>query len=92
MYKFKNLLLPVPIGNYFEIDRCAEEHNHLTRNQSMQSNVAPRIICRTKTAEKSVQSFGSKLWSELPSELKSCESLSIFKSHLKKYLLQPNEE
>ena len=71
VFKSKNLILPVEIGNYFSIDRCSEEHNHRTRYQTSGSNSdAPRIICRTKIAEKSVQFVGTKLWSGL--QIKLC--------------------
>ena len=32
MFKSENSLLPISLGNYFEIDRCAEEHSHFTRH------------------------------------------------------------
>ena len=88
MFKSENMMLPIALGNYFDIDHCAEEHNHFTRrNHSSNVNIAPRIKCRTKSGEKSVQFVGSRLWAELPSELKSSESFSAFKYHFKKYLL-----
>ena len=87
MFKEKNMMLPVAIGNYFDIDRCAEQHSHFTRNHTSTLNGAPRIKCRSKTGEKSVQFVGSKLWFDLPLELRSCESLNSFKYQYKNYLL-----
>ncbi len=88
MFKAENLLLPITIGNYFDIDRCAEEHSHYTRTRSVGSNSAPRLMCRTKTGEKSIQFVGSNLWHELTSELRSCESFSSFKCQYKRHLLE----
>ena len=79
MFKEKNMMLPVAIGNYFDIDRCAEQHSHFTRKHTSRLNGAPRIKCQSKTGEKSVQFVGSKLWFDLPLELRSCESLNSFK-------------
>ena len=87
MFKTENMMLPTSLGNYFKIDRCAEEHSYSTRNRSSTSNHPPRIICRTKSGEKSIQYVGSKLWFKLPSELKSSESLISFKCQYKSYLL-----
>ena len=66
MFKSENLLLPTSLGNYFEIDRSAEEHSHFTRHHVLVNspdNITPRIKCRTRIGEKSLQFVGSKLWS-----------------------------
>ena len=90
MFKSENLLLPISLGSYFEIDRCAEEHSHFTRHHVLVNapgHIAPRIKCRTKIGEKSLQFVGSKLWSQLPTDLKNCGSYKLFKRTYKKSLI-----
>ena len=84
------MLLPISLGSYFEIDRCAEEHSHFTRHHLLVNtpgNIAPRIKCRTRIGEKSLQFVGSKLWSELPTDIKDCGSYNVFKRNYKKSLI-----
>ena len=50
-------------------------------------NISPRIKCRTRIGEKSLQFVGSKLWCQLPTDLKNCGSYNIFKRNYKKSLL-----
>ena len=91
MYKSEKSLLPVSLGKYFEIDRCAEEHSHSTRHQALVNipdRIAPRLKSRTKIAEKSIQFVGSTLWSHLPDDLKNSESFTIFKRLYKNNLLE----
>ena len=90
MFKAQNLLLPISLGNYFDIDRCAEEHSHFTRHHvlvNVPGSIAPRIKCRTRIGEKSIQFVGSKLWSQLPNVIKNSGSYNIFKRTYKKSLL-----
>ena len=85
-YKSENDLLPTRIDNYFEIDNSSEQHNHNLRNRN--ENAAPRIICRTSAGKKSIQYRGSHLWTEIPAEIKSCESFKTFKRSFKKHLVE----
>ena len=88
MYKSMNNLLPVEIGNYFQIDPSSEQHSHYTRNQNTRENDKPRFLSRTKIVEKSLQYFGTELWYQLPQDIKSSESKINFKKQYKNHLLQ----
>ena len=89
-FKSENDLLPCSIGNYFEVDNCAEQHSHFMR--SVGDNIAPRIKSRTTSGEKSIQYRNSHLWADIPSEIKSYESLNSFKKHYKKFLIGQKSE
>ena len=60
-------------------------HHHVLVNAL--GNIAPRIKCRTRIGEKSLQLVGSKLWYELPTDLKNCGSYNIFKRNYNKSLI-----
>ena len=85
-YKSENDSLPTRIGYYFEIDNSSKQHNYGLRNRN--ANAVPRIICRKKTGEKSIQFRGSQIWSEIPAEIKACESFKKFKRIYKKHLIE----
>ena len=78
MYKLKNGLLPVAIGNYFELRNTVPTHNYNLRNRG----TTPQIVTRLESSEKSIQLRGEKIWQELPENLKSSASLNKFKKKI----------
>ena len=82
-YKSKNQLLPTAIGNQFEISSANLNHNHFVRNRKR----PVRLLCNTKTGEKSVQFKSSLLWDTLPNDIKTKTSFYIFKKAYKEYLV-----
>ena len=84
MYKSKNNLLPTSIGNFFEFSSEQITHNHFVRNRQRPI----RLLCSSKTGEKSVQYKSFKLWDVIPSEIRNSESFTIFnKKTFKEYLI-----
>ncbi len=77
------------IGGYFEADPFVNQHSYGLRSRS--ANVPTRLVCQTKSSDKSLQIRGPKLWERLPSETTSSESLSIFKRNLKAFLLENDQ-
>ena len=82
-YKTKNHLLPINIGNQFGLSSANLNHNHFVRNR-----VRPvRLLCKSKTGEKSVQYKSSQLWDNLSNDIKSSASFNIFKKKYKEFLI-----
>ena len=48
----------------------------------------PRFISRSKIGEKSIQYKGNQIWNAMEPDIKNSESLSVFKSAYKKFLLE----
>ena len=53
-------------------------------------NLHTLFIPRTKTdiGARALNIVGPKLWNQLPSDVRNCQSISSFKSHLMKFLLR----
>ena len=83
MYKLKNNLIPVAVGNHFGLRNTVPTHNYNLRNRG----TTPRIDTRLESSEKSIQIRGEKLWVDLPENLKTSASLKRFKKTLKSKLL-----
>ena len=84
MFKLKNDLVPVDIGNHFELCNIVPTHNYNLRNR----RTTPQIVTRLESSEKSIQLRGEKIWQELPESLKSSASLNKFKRLMKSKLLE----
>ena len=85
-YKEKMGLLPTQIGNYFAISSNYTDHAYETRVSS--SNVSQnKIIHRLQSSVNSVQFKSDILWTSLPNNFKSLETVNIFKRNYKKYLI-----
>ena len=82
-YKLKNNLLRSPVGNYFEFSSEQTNHSHFVRNRHRPI----RLLCNSRTGEKSVQFKSFKLWIEIPLEIKNSESFTMFKKLFKKHLI-----
>ena len=86
-YKLKKDLLPTEIGNYFKTSADNEiQHDYGLRSRA--NNRAPRFFSLSKIGEKSIQYKGNQIWNAMPLDIKKSESLSIFKSAYKKFLLE----
>ena len=88
-FHFKSVkgLLPVQIGNFFPTSANQEIH-HSYGLRSRRSNQPPRFAFNSITGKKSIQFIGSKIWQELPEDVKNSDSFTIFKKSYKKYLLE----
>ena len=82
-FKSKNGLLPISVGNMFEVSSVELNHNHFVRNRQRSA----RVLCKTKIGEKSIQAISFHLWSKIPSDIKDSESFLAFKKKYKKFLV-----
>ena len=81
---------PSPIKDMLTLDRQSTSHN-------LRSHTADPLHLRTplsrcKTSSNSFCFKGPQLWNNLPQEIKEIQSKSIFKSTLKRYLLNSYHE
>ena len=85
MYKRERNLIPVPeIANHFELRNLGVSHSY-----NLRARVGmPSITDKSSYGKKSIQTRGSKLWNSLPEEVRSIESVPMFKKKLKTYLLE----
>ena len=82
MYKYVNSLLPNIFNDYFMTHFM--KHNLNTRNKH--NFVLP--FCRLKVRQlNSIQYKGVKIWNNFDCNLKCLNSLNLFRSHLKRQLL-----
>lgn len=89
-YKEKFGYLPTDIGNYFPSSTNSVVHNYGTRNSSPPStSQMNKMTYRLRSSEKSVQFKSNALWSSLNDELKSSETVKLFKRRFKKQLIGP---
>ena len=86
-FKSVNNLLPVKIGNFFPTSADQEIlHSYGLRSRS--TIQPPRFSFNSTTGRKSIQYTGSKIWEDLPANIKNSETFIIFKKSFKKYLLE----
>ena len=84
MYKLKNNLIPVVVGNHFGTPNLsAPTHSYNLRTRNRVSYIVPRLI----SSEKSIQVHGEKEWNDLPEGIKNSTSLKQFKKVMKGMLL-----
>ena len=57
MFKLKNNLLPVDIGNHFELCNTVPTHNYNLRNRG----TTPQVVTRLESSEKTIQLRGEKI-------------------------------
>ena len=83
MYKMKNDILPVTIGNYFQpVNHSSSTHNYsLRKREAVVSKISPRLV----SGKNSMQYQGEQLWSEIPQDIQSCKSLINFKKAMKSH-------
>ena len=91
LYKLHHNLLPSHcMGHYFEADPYVNKHSYGLRSRT--ANVPTRLTCLTKFSEKSVQIAGKKFWEKLPENIKSSNSLNIFKKCFKTHLTEEHDD
>ena len=88
MYKLNNSLIPVAVGNHFELRNAVPTYNYNLRNRGTMH----RVDTRLESSEKSIQIRGEKLWEVLPENLRSSTSLKRFKRTLKSKLIDAYAE
>ena len=81
-----NKRAPKVMGNLINLEREATSHN-LRNHQSDPHQLRPPLA-RTKTSTNSLRTKGPQIWNQLPNELRSITSKSIFKSRLKQHYLE----
>ena len=87
LYKYYNNDVVISnIGGFFEPDPHVNQHSYGLRSRS--ANIPTRLVCRTKSSDKSMQVRGQKLWKNLPDEITDSVSFNIFKRSLKDFLLE----
>ena len=80
MFSCSHSMLPGVLTNYFKLN--SQVHTCITRN--FFNYHLPFV--RLSSYQKSIFYNGPKIWNELPEEIKSSQTFTIFKTHLKQYL------
>ena len=83
MYKYKNNFLPVNFKDYFQ--RIDKVHNHLTTSSKTNFFLLRYL---SDYGHKSLAYQGSRLWNEIPNDLKNQSHLEKFQVKLKDTLLK----
>lgn len=78
IFKIIKGMLPIELGNKIV----------LVEGRTRQADNIMIQFRRTKSAQKSLFYEGIKMYNDIPTELKQCDSLIIFKRKLKEYILQ----
>ena len=84
VYKSLNGLSPSPFLNYFQLSNTV--HNHETR-QAAGGNIFQSIRNTFLYGRRSIEYCGAKLWNSIPTFIKMSVTFNIFKSKLKKFLI-----
>ena len=88
-YKSQKGILPTEnIANHFELRNANVTHSYNLRDRRIAMQT---ILFHSARGEKSIQHRGAKLWNKLNDKLRNSESLNIFKSQYKVYLLENDE-
>ena len=83
MYKVHNEIVPDPIIDLF--DKTETMHKYSTRSVTNQNYLLKRT--NLNKGERGILVAAVKVWNDLPASIKESESLELFKSKLKHYLL-----
>ena len=86
MFKVYNNQFPHHLLCFF--DRVYDSHNHNTRKNVNNFKIK---YCRTSQKASCISVIGPKLWNNLHSDLQCSKSISRFKTHYKRMLLQRYE-
>ena len=86
-FKSMNNLLPVQIVKFFPTSADRVIH-HSYGLKSCNQIQAPRFSFNSTTGRKSIQYTGSKIWEDLPADIKNSETFMIFKKSYKKHVLE----
>ena len=82
VYKEVNNLHPVQADSPFQMLDCL--HSYSTRSVSNNNLFTPRG--KTQNFQKTLSFSGSKIWNEIPTEIRMAQTLHSSKDHLKKHL------
>ena len=83
MYRVANNLAPETISDMYQVANYAQNYN--TRYASDGNFFLNRP--NTVTVQRSTTFPGARVWSRVPSAIKKAQSLVLFKTQLKEYLL-----
>ena len=81
VYQHQNLGLPDVFVNFYENNQSIHDHN--TR-QANNIHIGPR---RTEQGKKMMSYTGAKIWNDLPEYVKNSQTITTFKKHLKKTIV-----
>ena len=84
MYRVANNLAPETISDMFQV--ANNVHNYNTRYAS-DGNFYLNRPNTTKGQRSTATCFGARVWSRVPATIKEAQSLVLFKTQLKEYLL-----
>ena len=84
IYKIKTSMIPIALGQYFELRNVNHTHNY---NLRPRNNRVETIITRTQSGEKSLQYRGPIVWNVIPENIRDCTTFVTFKKQLKMHLL-----
>ena len=87
MFKVYNNQFPRHLLSFFK--RVYDIHNHNTRKNVNNFKIK---YCRTSQKASCISVIGPKLWNNLHSDLQCSKSISRFKTHYKRMLLQRYEQ
>ena len=85
LFKMKNGMIPITLGNYFEVRNANVIHQYSLRPRRDRVDT---IDTRTMMGENSLQYRGPKAWNTVPECIRDCVSLNSFKKQMKSHLLQ----
>ena len=86
IYKKQNQLLPDEnIASHFELRNSNTAHKYNLRNRKVHLQT---ISLNSGRGKKSIRFRGSKLWNEIPDEIRCSESFNVFKKYLKEFLIE----
>lgn len=81
MYRSQNSTLPASFDEYFQ----NINHGHNTRSSSNHNLSTPRP--RTELGKISLKYVGTKIWNDLPPNIRNAKSMDIFKDQIKSHLI-----
>ena len=84
-YKCLNSAAPQYLANKFTF--CNQIHQRNTRSHKNQNLYVPRP--RTEKFKQSLSFIGAKTWNMLPTEVRSADSVHVFKNRYKGYISNP---
>ena len=91
IYKDQNGLLPISnIAKNFELRNAHASHDHGFRARDI--HLETISYQKSYGGGKSIQFRGAKLWNEMPDDIRSSDSFSIFKKQYKTFLIEDEDQ
>ena len=81
MYKVKYNIVPCPLAEFVT---KRDVHYALREESDFERQRHNNVLCGSET----LRILGPKIWKQVPNNLKLLESLSIFKTHIKKWSIK----